>query len=183
MRKQQHLVSDSESSLSETILEPNRAQVTMLTMTMMMAMLIELLSGGKCGRCPVSRRNTNGIARNKVHCLHHHHKHVHDYHEYDLEYHEYDHDYHEHDPDFYPHQPGHSPPREPGWNNHLVVSALSGHDIKVKTIAMIVMIKMLYFEYKDHFRNIICRLLEQMEGGSVGGITTVNMINGTYNDT
>ena len=46
-----------------------------------------------------------------------------------------------------------------------------------------VMIKMLYFEYKDHFRNIICRLLEQMEGGSVGGITTVNMINGTYNDT
>ena len=45
-----------------------------------------------------------------------------------------------------------------------------------------VMIKMLYFEYKDHFRNIICRLLEQMEGGSVGGITTVNMINGTYNE-
>ena len=172
MRKQQHLVSDSESSLSETILEPNRAQVTMLTMTRMtrmMVMLIELLSGGKCGRCPVSRRNTDGIARNKVHCLHHHHKHDHDYHEYDL--------------DHYPHQPGHSPPREPGWNDHLVVSALSGHDIKVKTIAMIMVIKMLYFEYKDHFRNIICRLLEQMEGGSVGGITTVNMINGTYDDT
>ena len=105
MRKQQHLVSDSESSLSETILEPNRAQVTMLTMTRMMVMvtmlmLIELLSGGKCGRCPVSCRNTNGIARNKVHCLHHHHKHDPDYHEYDLDYH--------------PHQPGHSPPREPG---------------------------------------------------------------------
>ena len=177
MRKQQHLVSDSESSLSETILEPNRAQVTMLTMTrMMMVMLIELLSGGKCGRCPVSRRNTNGIARNKVHCLHHHHKHDHDYHKHDPDYDEYDLDYN-------PHQPGHSPPREPGWNDHLVVSALSGHDIKVKTIAMIVMIKMLYFEYKDHFRNIICRLLEQMEGGSVGGITTVNMINGTYDDT
>ena len=140
MRKQQHLVSDSESSLSETILEPNRAQVTILTMMMvMMVMLIELLSGGKCGRCPVSRRNTNGIARNKVHCLHHHHKHDHDYHKHDPDYDEYDLDYN-------PHQPGHSPPREPGWNDHLVVSALSGHDIKVKTIAMIMVIKMLYFE-------------------------------------
>ena len=116
MRKQQHLVSDSESSLSETILEPNRAQVTMLTMTrmmvmmmmvMVMVMLIELLSGGKCGRCPVSRRNTDSIARNKVHCLHHHHKH-------DPDYHKHDHDYHEYDPDYYPHQPGHSPSREPG---------------------------------------------------------------------